>query len=120
MASTSTVTRDDRAVGRNEVVLVGRLSAPPEERELPSGDAVVSWRLVVRRPPTSRPGAPSVDTIDCSSFRSDVRRAAARWSTGDELEVIGALRRRFWRSGTGPASRTEVEVLKARRQRAAG
>ncbi|HVF20327.1 MAG TPA: single-stranded DNA-binding protein [Mycobacteriales bacterium] len=107
---------------RNDITLVGRLSAAPEERVLPSGDELVTWRLVVRRPPATRTTssrAGSVDTIDCSSFRADVRRQAGRWSPDDVLEVNGALRRRFWRSGGGAASRTEVEVVSARRVRAA-
>jgi single-strand DNA-binding protein len=112
------VSADSRS--RNEVSLLGRLSAPPEERVLPSGDALVSWRLVVRRPPSTRAGAPSVDTIDCASFRADVRRAAAKWTADDVLEVSGALRRRFWRGGSGAASRTEVEVTRVRRVRAVG
>ena len=35
----------------NEVLLTGRVSGVPEERELPSGDRVVQLRLVVRRAP---------------------------------------------------------------------
>ena len=34
----------------NSVAIVGRVSAPPEERELPSGDRIVTVRLVVSRP----------------------------------------------------------------------
>jgi single-strand DNA-binding protein len=34
---------------------------------------------------------------------------------GTEVEVRGSLRRRFWRSPTGPASRYEVEVRSLRR-----
>ena len=43
----------------NEVHLVGRVSSEPEERELPSGDVVVLFRLVVPRPAPDRkrPGA---------------------------------------------------------------
>ena len=43
----------------NEVHLVGRVSSEPEERELPSGDVVVLFRLVVPRPAPGRkrPGA---------------------------------------------------------------
>jgi single-strand DNA-binding protein len=106
----------------NEVHLVGRLAAPPESRELPSGDVLVSFRLVVGRGPVrgARRGAsartPTVDTLDCAVWRTDLQRRAARLDEGDVLELHGSLRRRFWRSGTGtPASRSEVEVLRLRR-----
>ena len=102
---------------RNEVVLRGRLAAPAEERRLPSGDALVVFRLVVARSPAARrrtDGGPSVDTLDCVAWRAPVRRAALGWQVGDVVEVEGALRRRFWRAAAGPASRCEVEVAAAR------
>ena len=101
---------------RNEVVLAGRLPAPAEERALPSGDVLVTFRVVVGRPPGRPPGrGPVVDTIDCVVWSGPVRRSVLGWAAGDAVEVTGALRRRFWRAGGGAASRTEVEVLKARR-----
>ena len=101
---------------RNEVVLVGRVSGVPEERELPSGDVVVTFRLVVDRPPQSRARSRAVvDALECSAFRADVRRRALAWAPGDVIHVEGALRRRFWRSAAGPASRGEIEVERARR-----
>ena len=101
---------------RNDVVLAGRLPAAAEERTLPSGDVLVSFRVVVARPP-GRVAArgPVVDTIDCVAWQGAVRRTVLGWAAGDAVEVTGALRRRFWRAGGGAASRTEVEVLKARR-----
>jgi single-strand DNA-binding protein len=55
----------------NEVLLTGRVSGEPQERELPSGDRVVQFRVVVRRA-TPRPAAEgsraSVDTIDVSCW----------------------------------------------------
>ncbi len=120
MAATS-----DAQVGPvNEVRLIGRLAAPPEQRELPSGDALVLFRVVVDRSESAerrggRPGRP-VDTIDCAGWRGDVRRVASGWATGDVVEVHGALHRRFWRGANGPASRYEVAVSKARRVRRAG
>lgn len=113
--------RDVAPGDRNEVTLVGRLSGLPQERTLPSGDALLSWRLVVARPAdTGATGRPSVDTFDCAAFRGHVRRAAARWTDGDVIEVAGALRRRFWRTPSGAASRVEVEVSRARRIRRVG
>lgn len=100
---------------RNEVTLVGRLSGEPQERTLPSGDVLLSWRLVVARPPAEVPGRATVDTLDCATFRGDCRRHAGRWTAGDTVEVTGALRRRFWRTPSGAASRVEVEVNAARR-----
>jgi single-strand DNA-binding protein len=108
---------------RNEVVLVGRLAAAAQERELPSGDALVSWRIVVDRPPAPRTDGrrtPTVDALDCIAWRKPVCRGVLSWQVGDTVEVSGALRRRFWRSEQGPVSRTEVEVVKARRLRKAG
>ena len=109
----------DRTAPRNEVVLVGRVPAAPEERELPSGDRLVSWRVVVGRGPGRRPPegvrATTVDTLDCVAWTSAVRRTARSLADGDVVAVEGALRRRFWRSGAGAASRTEVEVLALRR-----
>ena len=107
------VTEDDR----NEVVLVGRLSGPPMARELPSGDVVTSFRVVVRRPENARrgPNSPVVDALECAAWRGDVRRVVRSWASGDLVQVAGSLRRRFWRSASGAASTWEVEVAKARR-----
>lgn len=104
----------------NAVVLVGRVSAAAEEREMPSGDLMVSWRVVVDRRPTGAarrdaPRAPTVDTIDCVAWSAATRRAALALAPGDVVRVEGALRRRFWRAGAAAASRCEVEVAALRR-----
>lgn len=109
----------DRTAARNEVLLVGRVAAAPEERELPSGDVLVTWRVVVARPPARRPPEgvrpTTVDTIDCVAWTASARRAASALVVDDVVEVSGALRRRFWRAGAGTASRCEVEVSSVRR-----
>ena len=107
----------------NEVHLVGRLAVEPVRRELPSGDELVSFRLVVERDQAARRLAqasgssrsPTVDTVECSAWRRDVQRTLSRVVPGEVLEVHGALRRRFWRTGTGAASRSEVEVRRVKR-----
>jgi single-strand DNA-binding protein len=43
-----------------------------------------------------------------------VQRQSERWESGDVLDLNGSLRRRFFRSGSGTGSRTEIEVLSAR------
>ncbi len=102
-------------IHRNEVALVGRLSAEAAERALPSGDVVVSWRVVVQRPPEPSRTAITVDTIDCVARTAALGRRALTWLPGDTMEMTGALRRRFWRAGDGVRSRYEVEVATARR-----
>lgn len=117
----------DRGAGRggavscNEVALVGRVSGVAEERTLPSGDVLLTWRVVVDRPP-SRRAAPegsrpvTIDTIDCVAWTGGVRRTAAGFVAGDVVRVEGSLRRRFWRGGGGGlGSRYEVEVVSAKR-----
>ena len=107
---------------RNEVLLTGRIAAPAEERELPSGDVIAVWRLVVDRPPERRraPAAtgqrsPTVDTLDCVAWTAAVRRKVTRFATGDVVSVNGSLRRRFWRAGAATVSRYEVEVMAVQR-----
>jgi single-strand DNA-binding protein len=95
----------------NHVFLRGRLAAAPVVREMPSGDELYSFRLTIPRPPGSRV---RVDSIECSTTRLRVRRSLERGEPGDQFEVTGSLRRRFWKSPTGPASRFEVEVSSAR------
>jgi len=104
---------------RNEVLLVGRVSGTPEPRELPSGDSIVGWRVVVDRGSGRRPPAgvrtATVDTFDCVAWTAGLRRSARALVDGDVVEVQGALRRRFWRVGAGATSRCEVEVASVRR-----
>ena len=106
----------------NEVLLTGRVSGVPEEREMPSGDRVVQLRLVVRpRAGARRTGGSRavVDTIDLSCWTRPLQRKALRLGAGDLVTVHGALRRRFWRSPGGPSSRYEVEVTVLDRHRGA-
>ena len=99
---------------RNEVSLMGRVAADPVATELPSGDVVVSLRVIVDRDLSAR-RPPSVDTIDCCAWSARARKSVLSWHPGDIVEIEGALRRRFWRGSSGPTSRYEVEVRRARR-----
>jgi single-strand DNA-binding protein len=97
------------------VVLVGRLSTAAQERELPSGDVLTAFRVVVDRPPARRPPpegvrTPTVDSVACVAWTASLRRTALALAPGDVVEVRGAVRQRFWRTGAGVGSRTEVEV----------
>ena len=99
--------------GVNEVIVGGRISGAPEERELPSGDTVVQLRLVVPRSGSRLRvggGGATVDTIDVACWTKALQRKAVRLKPGDLVTVRGALRQRFWRSPAGPVSRYEVEA----------
>lgn len=104
----------------NEVVLVGRVSAVPEERELPSGARLVTLRVVVDRPPTrdrTRAGAGgsgrrAVDVIDVACWSRRTQRSAGGLRPDDVVRVEGALRRRFFAAGGARASRYEVEAAR--------
>ena len=119
MTMTRPSTRTDESPPEhvNEVRLVGRMAVEPSRRELPSGDVLVSFRVVVSRAPRrgAKAGGPTVDTLDCAAWRADVQRSVARVADGDLVELHGSLRRRFWRVGTGAASRSEVEVVRLKR-----
>mgnify|MGYP001554118845 FL=1 len=113
MVATSAAAKSAEVLHRNEVLVTGRLSSLAVVKELPSGDEVVSWRIIVDRPSgASRAG---IDAIDCVAFTARVRQAAMKWQPGEVIETQGALRRRFWRQGLGTASRFEVEASRARR-----
>jgi single-strand DNA-binding protein len=101
---------------RNEVLLCGRVAAPAEERELPSGDTIMTARVIVDRDrdASSRSGQ-RVDTIDCVAWTPRVKRSLRQWEAGQQVQVEGAIRRRFFRGDTGPVSRVEVEIKATRR-----
>ncbi len=107
----------------NEVRLVGRVPVPADERVLPSGDVLCSFRVAVtRQPGAGGAGArrrQQVDSLECVTWNGRVRRSAVSWQVGDVVEVTGALRRRFFTTAGGTASRVEVEVSGARRLRRA-
>ena len=101
----------------NEVHLIGRLSGPAVESLMPSGDAVVNLRVVVPRDPKKRrtPKSPTIDTIDVTCWTAASRRRALGLRPDDAVEIVGSLRRRFYRSPGGPASRYDVEVTSIRK-----
>jgi single-strand DNA-binding protein len=87
----------------NVVVLAGTVAADPVERQLPSGDAVTEIRLSV--PEAGKRLLP----LPVAVWHKTVgTRAAKDLGKGDEVLVTGQLARRFYRSGAGARSLTEV------------
>ena len=89
----------------NDLLLRGRVSAPATVKELPSGDKVVEFRLIVSR--IDRDG---VDTLDIAAWSGKSRKTALSLKSDDWIEVSGSVHRRFWQSPAGLASRWQVEA----------
>src|SRR4051812_18471029 len=99
----------------NVVAVRGTLSRAPEVRELPSGTRLVAYEVTV-----SREGERS-ESVPVSW--ADPPASAASLVAGDDVVVVGRVRRRFFRTGGGTQSRTEVvadTVLKAGSRRRVG
>ena len=87
----------------NVVVLAGTVAAEPVLRRLPSGDEVTELRVSV--PQAGRRLLPlPVAVWHDAAGRGELDRIAK----GDPVLVHGQLVRRFYRSGSGARSLTEV------------
>lgn len=116
-----TGTEADEAACANTVALRGRLTSAPLERQLPSGDVILTFRLTMPRTRTAMTNrsAQRSDWVECVAWTSRVRRSVVTWRVGDLVEVDGALRRRFFRTSVGASTKVEIEVLSGRRLRRA-
>src|SRR4051812_16754483 len=94
----------------NVVVLAGTVAADPVTRRMPSGDEVTELRISV--PETGRRLLP----LPVAAWHATVGRAAVdATAKGDSVLVHGQLVRRFYRSGAGARSLTEVVATGLRR-----
>ncbi|CAN5490408.1 hypothetical protein BH18ACT3_BH18ACT3_13210 [soil metagenome] len=96
----------------NLVILRAQVTSKPRVTELASGTDVVQYDV------KTVDGAGTV-SVPVSWF--DAPGAGRQFGPGDDVVVIGSVRRRFFRSGGATVSRTDVvadEVLSTRRQRA--
>jgi single-strand DNA-binding protein len=89
----------------NDVLLRGRVSQAATTKELPSGDKVVEFRLIVTR--DVREG---VDTLDIAAWSAKARKIALSLSQDEWIEVSGSVHRRFWQAPSGVASRWQIEA----------
>jgi single-strand DNA-binding protein len=109
-ASTKKVTEVEEDYSLNDVLLRGRVSQEAVEKELPSGDKVVEFRLIV-----TRDKQPGVDTLDIGAWSSRSRRSALSLAPDEWIEISGSIHRRFWSGPSGLASRWQVEALEISR-----
>ena len=107
---------------RNEIVVVGDLTAPVEPRRRADGQEVLTFRVAVRSPATGAgrdaastgsrdPNTPGRrDILDCVVSSGAVRRRLETYHPGDVIEMTGSLRHRFWNAAGRVQSRYEIEV----------
>jgi single-strand DNA-binding protein len=103
-AARAETTDGDRPVRLNLVVVRGTCSGPPELRELESGRRLAA--LAVRAPgPDGRTTSVPVTVWEPAAWVEDL-------DDGVDLVVVGAVRRRFFRTGAGGAgARVDVEAV---------
>src|SRR3977135_2307145 len=82
----------------NVVVIQGALSRPAEARELPSGDRLVALEVTTRTP----------DGVAATVPVGWIGGPPAAWDQGEEVVVVGHVRRRWFRTAGATQSRTEV------------
>jgi single-strand DNA-binding protein len=100
----------DEDYSLNDVLLRGRVSQKAVEKQLPSGDKVVEFLLIV-----TRDKQPGVDTLDIGSWSSKSRRTALSLAPHEWIEISGSIHRRFWSGPGGLASRWQVEAVEISR-----
>jgi single-strand DNA-binding protein len=94
----------------NDVLLRGRVSKEAVQKELPSGDKVVEFRLIITRDKLT-----GVDTLDIGAWSAKSRRSALTLKADEWVEISGSIHRRFWSAPTGLASRWQVEAVEITR-----
>src|SRR2546429_2559439 len=82
----------------NVVALIGHLTRPAEQRVLPSGDRLIELQVT-----TARESA-RAETVPVVWF--DPPASAANLDVDETVVVVGRVRRRFFRAGGAPPSRT--------------
>ncbi|MFZ4720760.1 MAG: single-stranded DNA-binding protein [Ilumatobacteraceae bacterium] len=83
----------------NHVVLIGHLSSTPQVRTLTSGSEL--WSLEV----STAADDGTTWSVPVAWFDPPTPPA---WEVGDEVVVVGGVRRRFFQTTAGTQSRTEV------------
>lgn len=106
----SAATLDAVPAGVNLALVRGLIRRTPEFRVLPSGDELLSFDLTVRD------GDLPAETVPVVWHNPST--SAAKFTEGDDVVVVGRVRRRFFRVAGSTASRTEVHADKVLSSRA--
>lgn len=90
----------------NNVSITGRLTKDPEVHTTRSGESVVSFSLVVRRPKTRN----VVDLVDFVAWDDTAEFIGRTFKKGDKLEVTGSVTTREYEKEGIRRKVTEIRV----------
>ncbi len=104
------------SVDVNEAALVAKVTTAPERRQLPSGDDVVHFGVVARRPDGGAdalpvqvgPAPPAGGRPSGTQVGRRLLADVERLQVGQRVAVTGRLQRRWWVAGGARRSRIEV------------
>ncbi len=88
----------------NLVLLLGRLTAPPEHRVFDSGSHLLRLLLAVKSEHPHR----RLDVVPVTLWNPPAEYCDGGLRPGDRLWAAGAVQRRFWDGAQGRRSRLEV------------
>ena len=92
----------------NVAIVRGRLSSPPRVTEFDSGDVLVRYEVTV-----AHEDGPA-DSVPVAWLGAEPAAPSDDLEPGDEVVVVGRVRRRWYRPAAG-AERSTTEVVAARR-----
>ncbi len=101
----------------NYVVLLGRVTMDPDLRYVPSGTAVLGFRIAVNRRYKDKSGEWKDDTsyFTVNIWGQAAERLSEQMKRGSAVLVEGQLRSRDWETKSGE-KRTSVEIWSTRTQ----
>ena len=101
----------------NYVVLLGRVTMDPDLRYVPSGAAVLGFRIAVNRRYKDKSGEWKDDTsyFTVNIWGQAAERLSEQMKRGSAVLVEGQLRSRDWETKSGE-KRTSVEIWSSRTQ----
>lgn len=97
----------------NRVIILGNVAADPERRSLPSGDAVVNFRVATNRFYTDREGNRQQETEfhNIVAFRRLAEIAGDYLSKGDLVLIEGHLQTRSWEDPKTGRRQFRTEII---------
>ena len=94
----------------NKVILMGRLTKDPEQRQTPNGTTVTRFSIAVNR----RFAKDTTDFINCVAWKKTGEFISRYFSKGSMIAVVGSIQSRTWDGQDGKKQyATEVNVEEA-------